>query len=46
MKNQAYARDQLKQYLNHAPAGVLIAMFGLSTRNSGANYYTIAYSPR
>ena len=32
MRDQAYVRDQLKQYLNHARPGVRIAIFGLTTR--------------
>lgn len=32
MRDQAYVRDQLKQYLNHAQPGVRIAIFGLTTR--------------
>ena len=32
MRDQAYVRDQLKQYLNHARPDVRIAIFGLTTR--------------
>lgn len=30
LRDQAYARDQIRQYLDHAPAGTQIAIFGLS----------------
>ncbi|HEU5341672.1 VWA domain-containing protein [Edaphobacter sp.] len=32
MRDQAYVRDQLKQYLNHARPDMRIAIFGLTTR--------------
>lgn len=32
MTDQAFVRDQLKQYLNHAQPGTRIAIFGLTTR--------------
>jgi len=32
LRDQAYARAQIQDYLNHAPAGAKIAIFGLSNR--------------
>ena len=32
LRDQAYARMQIQQYLDHAPAGTEIAIFGLSNR--------------
>ena len=32
LRDQAYARMQIQQYLDHAPAGTQIAIFGLSNR--------------
>jgi len=32
LKDQAFVRDQIKQYLKKAPAGTRIAIFGLATR--------------
>ena len=32
LRDQAYARQQIQDYLNHAPAGTQIAIFGLSSK--------------
>jgi VWFA-related protein len=32
MKDQSFVRNQLQQYVNHAPAGTRIAIFGLANR--------------